>query len=116
MTLRRVPAVTEAGWMTTVAEFAMLNGFKVVHIRPARVKGGWRTPVQWDGAGLPDLLCFRPSDGRRVAIETKVAGRRLTPWQRDWMAWLAACGFECHVFDAHRTDWREVEKVLRRVP
>lgn len=101
---------SEASFTRQVIQYARLFGWKVVHVRPLRTKTGWKTPVSGDGVGLPDTLLFRPADGRRVAAELKVGSNKPTPAQRQWLADLAACGFETFLWTP--ADWGEIESTL----
>lgn len=58
-------------------------GWRVHHSRPARVKDGWRTPVQGH-PGLPDLVLARSS----VVLLAELKKQRAypTPDQRLWLA------------------------------
>ncbi|MDQ6773831.1 MAG: hypothetical protein M3024_12725 [Candidatus Dormibacteraeota bacterium] len=80
------------GWILDVAH---LCGWRVAHFRPARTKGGWRTAVQGDGAGFPDLILVRGT--RLIAAELKreLPSHRPTPEQRVWLDTFASvrdCG------------------------
>lgn len=50
--------------------------------------------------GFPDLVLYLPRHGRPgLAIEFKPTepARRVSKEQRQWLEWLAECGFEAHV-------------------
>ncbi len=76
-------------------DLARLYGWRVFHVRPARTGHGWRTPVEADGAGFPDLVLVRD---RVVFAELKSATGRVRPAQAEWLAALAGAGAECHVW------------------
>lgn len=122
----------EAELQSAIIGLAHLLGYRVAHFRPARVKcytcgggerqtrppcrrcGGtgwtWRTPVEADGAGFPDLFMVRP--GRAIMAEVKI-DTKPTPEQQQWLEAAAAGGIEAHVFTLRL--WRDgtVERVLR---
>jgi hypothetical protein len=109
-------AETEAGFMEVVISYAHLRGWRVAHFRPAMTAHGWRTPVQADGKGWPDLVLVRPP--RMVASELKrdvkteaARARQLTPDQARWLADLAGAGVE--TFCWRPADWPAVQETLR---
>ncbi len=104
--------MTEADLLRGVMDMAVLLGWRRAHFRPARTAHGWSTPVSGDGAGFPDLVLARARDGRVVAAELKAGTARPTPAQEAWLADLAACGLEVHVW--RPTDYPDrIVQVLR---
>ncbi len=93
--------MTERELQDAVIETARLLGWKVAHWRPARTAHGWRTPVQADGAGWPDLTLVRR--GRIVFAELKTGRGKLTDEQQQWLDALSGCGLETHVW--RPADW-----------
>jgi hypothetical protein len=85
-------AMTENDLLTGVLDLARVLGWRTIHVRPGRTSHGWRTPVQGDGAGWPDLLMVRGS--RIVAAELKAAKGRTTPDQDAWLVALSDAGAE----------------------
>lgn len=85
--------------------------WRVVHFRPAKTDKGWRTAVQGDGEGFPDLIALRGS--RQLAVELKSMTGRVTEEQRAWLDAFAKAGSETHVF--RPSDWLcgSIEVVLR---
>src|SRR5262249_59570231 len=70
---------TEAQFTRQVIALAKLHAWTVCHFRAARTRHSWRTPVQGDGKGWPDLVLLK---GQRVLwVELKTASGRLTPDQ-----------------------------------
>jgi hypothetical protein len=83
---------TEAECQTTIIETARLAGWKVAAFRPAQTRHGWRTAVQGDGAGWPDLALFHPATRRTMFVELKRHPYKLQPEQAAWGETLIACG------------------------
>lgn len=105
--------MTEAQFQDWVAEYAQLNGWLVYHGRPAQqVDGGWRTPVQYDGKGFPDLVLVR----RRVIFaELKTERGTVSPDQRKWGTALQVSeGIDYFVW--RPSDRPTIEQILRRPP
>lgn len=110
-------AESEAGFMATVIEAAHLFGWKVAHFRPARTAHGWRTPVEADGAGWPDLFMVRGDQGlarecKRDASTEAARARQVTPDQLDWIERLG----QLHVVTSgiwRPVDWPTIEAELR---
>lgn len=102
--------VTEAGFTRTLLKFAKLHGWASAHFRPAMTANGWRTAVQGDGAGFPDLVLVRGD--RLIFAELKVGSRRPTDEQRAWLDALNETAAEVYCW--HPNDWPHIEKVLAR--
>jgi hypothetical protein len=62
-------------------------------------------------AGWPDLVLVRAP--QLLVAELKTDRGRLTPAQRDWLAVLAACGVETHVWRPR--DFDEIHARLTQV-
>jgi hypothetical protein len=101
--------VSELDFQRQVIELARLFRWRVAHFRAAKTSKGWRTPVQADGAGFPDLCLVRD---RIVFAELKAERGRLSP---DQAAWLDAIGrvpgAEVHVW--RPSDLDAIAEVLR---
>jgi len=78
----QVTAVTETAFQAQVIELAHICQWRVAHFRPAQTRHGWRTPVQADGKGFPDLVLVRD---RVIFAELK--RDRANPNADQW-AWL----------------------------
>lgn len=100
--------MTERELQSAVIECARLLGWRVAHFRPAETSKGWRTPVEADGAGFPDLVMARR--GRLLFVELKSEKGKLRPEQ---VAWLDALNPLAFVW--RPADWLSgtVEHVLR---
>jgi hypothetical protein len=107
-----VQPLTEREFTRMVLELAKLRGWRSAHFRPARTVKGWRTAVQGDGAGWPDLFCLRRAE--LLAAELKVGNGRLSPQQNGWLAALRAAGVPCFVW--YPRDWAVIEAVLENGP
>lgn len=106
--------MTEAQLQQAVIECARTLGWRVAHFRPALTEKGWRTPVEGDGVGFPDLLMVHPSNGMAVyAIELKAEGKHPTVEQQLWLDHLESAG--CFTDVWRPADWTSgrVEKLLR---
>jgi hypothetical protein len=112
MTQLRVVTMTEEQLLDAVIGLAHLTGWRAAHFRPAETGKGWRTPVQGDAKGWPDLTLVRE---RIVYAELKVYGRPLRSEQAAWLDALARAGAaEVYVWD--ETDWQDgtIERLLAR--
>jgi hypothetical protein len=81
-----VTAVSEKAWQEQVIEMATLTRWQHFHVYESR-----RSVAGW-----PDLTLVRPPE--LLVAELKTDRGRVTPAQRDWLALLAACGIETHVW------------------
>lgn len=104
-------AVTEEELQANVEALARLLGWRTLHIRPARTKHGWVTPVSGDGEGFPDLLALR--DERQVVAELKTETGRLSRKQRAWLEAFRNVGAEVYVWRPRHWRSGEIEAVLR---
>ena len=107
---------SEAEFAAQVIALARLRGWLVAHFRPARTAAGWRTAVQGDGAGFPDLVLTRrpPRPGRLVVAELKAGRNAATGGQAEWLAAFRAAGAEAHVW--RPGDWDRIDALLTSDP
>ncbi len=56
---------TEAAFLDQLLQLATLCGWRSYHARPGRTARGWRTPVQGNDTGFPDVLLLR---GKRILV------------------------------------------------
>ncbi len=104
-----LPPQSEANFQRQVIQLAKLYRWRVAHFRPARTEHGWRTPVEADGNGFPDLVLIRGL--RLVIIELKSDRGKLSREQQDWLdAFDAVPGVE--VVEARPADWHYLEQLL----
>ena len=104
MTPDPLPAMTEAELQRCVIRAARLLGYRVAHFRPARTtRGDWRTPVEADGMGFPDLVLA--GHGRVLFRELKGNRGTMRPEQARWLDVLRAAGADAGVW--RPADWRD---------
>lgn len=106
--------MTEDQLLDVVIEAAQIFGWLAAHFRPALTARGWRTPVQGDGAGFPDLLLVHPVMRRVLYVELKSERGQLRPDQVRWIASLKDAGERVLVW--RPADWTSgaIETELRR--
>jgi hypothetical protein len=104
--------VTERQLQQAVIEMARMLGWMVAHFRPAQTAKGWRTAVEGDGAGFPDLTLVRGP--RLLFVELKRAGGSTAPAQQKWLHALQQTAAEVHVWKP--ADWTDgtIEQQLRQ--
>ena len=110
-----LPPMREDELLSQVLHWMGLCGWRRVHFRPARTKGGWRAPVQGDGVGWPDVVAVHEAQRRLLAAELKRAGEKPTAEQYAWLRAFAAIGAEIYVWDTG-DDWDEIARILREGP
>ena len=97
--------MTEDALKAEVLKQCKALGLRTAHFRPAKTKDGWRTPVEGDGKGWPDLIIV----GRRLIVrELKQDARYPDPNQRMWITALAEAGVDVDV-------WRPRDLVSGRI-
>lgn len=103
--------MTEQQLQRAVIELARLLGWRVAHFRAAQTVNGWRTPVEGDGKGFPDLVLARA--GRVIFAELKGAKGKLSPEQEAWLEELTGGVYGWCVW--RPADWADgtIELVLR---
>jgi len=106
----RVAKLTEAAFQRQVIQLAKLRCWRCAHFRPALTKDGrWRTAVQADGAGFPDLILLRGA--RCIAAELKVGKNKPTPEQHEWLAAFHLAAVENYIWRPE--NWDQIMEVLR---
>lgn len=99
---------TEAQFQEAVIQYAQLKGWKVAHFRAAKTERGWRTAVQADGAGFPDLVMVR---GERIVFAELKSERGVPSAQQvDWLVALGYCPVESYIWKPRH--WPLIEKTL----
>lgn len=107
-------AKTEDEWLADVIGLAKTFAWRTAHFRALRTEHGWRTPVQGDGKGFPDLILTRPP--RMIVAELKRELRKLDdPHQQVWLAhFRGIAGVEVYVW--RPSDVEYVTQVLSGRP
>ncbi len=86
--MKRLPP--EETFLRQVIQLARLLGWRSFHCRPARTARGWRTPVQGDGKGFPDLILLKGT--QIIVAELKAGKNKITREQQAWIAAWKAVG------------------------
>jgi hypothetical protein len=105
-----MPRITEAEFIDQVLQLAKLHGWRRAHFRPARTRKGYRTPVQGDGKGFPDLVLIHEERGLFIAAECKVGNNRASPEQKAWLRAFRSVGAQTFVW--WPKDWAVIVKLL----
>lgn len=103
--------MTEAELQAAVIDLAHLLKWRIAHFRPAmNARGEWRTAVQGDGGGWPDLVLVRD---RVLYRELKSARGTLSVEQQDWLHALKLAGADVDVW--RPSDWTDgtIERALQ---
>lgn len=116
-TLEELKALERDSWseddfIRLVISHAKGYGFKVAHFRPAKTARGWRTAVQGDGKGFPDLVGIRRSDGKSFAWELKVKNNPASEEQIEWLAFFFCVGFDARI--CRPRDWDSMMNFLEK--
>jgi len=102
---------TEEAFQSRVLAVAKLYKWRRAHFRPGRTKNGWRTPVQGDGKGFPDLVLIKPP--RLIIAELKSDKGKVSPDQELWLR--AFAGIPCvETFVWRPRDWNAIVNILGR--
>jgi hypothetical protein len=102
--------MSENDLLKCVLSLAKLYGWRSFHARPAMTAKGYRTPVQGDGKGFPDLVLCKP--GRPVLfVELKSDNGEVSLAQHEWLDELdKSSGADSHVW---RPAYWHSGKILR---
>lgn len=96
----------------SVLDLCKLLHLRTAHFRPAMTSKGYRTPVEGDGKGWPDLIIC----GKRLIIrELKQQAKYPSPDQRLWIAALTVAGVDVAVWKP--SDWASgrIERELKEI-
>ena len=109
--------MTERDLQDAVIDCARSLGYRVAHFRPALTAKGWRTPVQGDGKGFPDLVLAHARQRRLLFMELKAGRGKLSVDQVEWLDTLTDTE-SCEVYSFWDRDWLDgtIESVLRASP
>ncbi|MCJ7828135.1 MAG: VRR-NUC domain-containing protein [Dehalococcoidia bacterium] len=100
----------EEDFLKQVIELAHLCGWLIFHARPAMTSKGWRTPVQADGAGFPDLVLVRE---RVIFAELKSEKGKLSDTQKVWRDAILAADGEYYTWKP--SEWDDVVDKVSKV-
>ena len=114
MTRARLPKISEAEFQRQVLQLARYCGWRRAHFRVARTAKGWRTAVEGDGAGFPDLILIHAQRGRLIVAELKRDGEAPTAEQQAWLMAWAEVGAETFVW--RPADWPAIQQILMGAP
>lgn len=92
--------LSEENLLGVVLDMAATLHLRTAHFRPAQTAQGWRTPVQGDGKGFPDLVLV--GRGGVLYRELKSAAGALSAEQDAWLFDLSMAGQNTGV-------WRPVD-------
>ena len=98
-----------SGWLRDLAAKTD-DRWRMAHFRPAQTRKGWRTPVEFDGAGFPDLVLVHPQ--RRLVLFRELKSGRgvVDDKQERWILDLRAAGADADVWRPNH--WREIVDLL----
>lgn len=108
--------MTEKQLLGTIIDLARMHGWRVAHFRSVNALRGdgssaWRTPIDADGKGFPDLLLVRE---RVLAAEAKGGAHRPTPEQDAWLSAFRLAGVTACVWIPRDLENGAIVAELRR--
>jgi hypothetical protein len=108
--------MSEDDLLEDVIQLARALRWRVAHFRPARTEQGYRTAVQGDGKGFPDLVMTRTQPPRILVAELKSMTGRTSPEQLAWLASFVVTVGDENVFVWNPEQWVDgtIEAELRR--
>jgi hypothetical protein len=106
-----VKTISEAEFTRQILQLAALLGWRTLHVRPGRTLSGWKTCVQGDGAGFPDVLMIHRVSGKLLVAELKANHGQLSAEQSEWLEQFRAAGVAAYCW--RPKDWPLLERVLR---
>jgi hypothetical protein len=109
---RTVPVMSEDDLLSAVLDLCKLYRLRVAHFRPARTGQGWRTPVEADGAGFPDLVIV---GSIMIVRELKGASGQVTPEQRTWLDRFDLAGVDSGVWRPAQWHDGTIDAQLKRL-
>ena len=117
-TLRQIlcSKISEDDWQQTIIDCLRQFGWTVAHFRAAKTEKGWRTPVQADGKGFPDIIAlksrFNGHETQQLVVECKSENGKVTKDQQKWLDLFAHV--PCAIVKIWRpSDWDEVLATAR---
>jgi hypothetical protein len=104
----------EEAFLQQVLGLAEIFGWRRAHFRPAQTVKGYRTAVQGDAKGFPDLFLVRRKTKSKLIAELKIPPNVCTPEQKEWLADCEAVGIPAYTWTPE--DWEEIKSVLEHGP
>lgn len=102
--------ISESVFTAQVIKLAQVFKWRVAHFRPAMDKHGrWKTAVQGDGAGFPDLIMVRQE--RVLVAELKSAKGKPSREQLLWISGFLVAGVEAFIWKP--SDINDIEEILK---
>jgi DNA-binding CsgD family transcriptional regulator len=96
-----------------VLDLCQLLHLRVAHFRPAlRADGTWRTPVEGNAEGFPDIVVVGTTV---IWRELKTLGRKPTRKQLEWITDLRAAGQDADVWTGEDLLSGRVERELKAI-
>jgi len=103
------PALSESAFQAQVIHYAKLRSWRIAHFRPALDRRGrWKTAVQADGAGFPDLCIVRGN--RIIWAELKSPTGVVSAEQQQWLDALRMASQDVYLW--RPDDWDEIVRIL----
>ncbi len=102
--------MTENDLLLQIIDLAHIYGWQVVHFRPALTSKGWRTPVQADGKGFPDLIMLNGKE--MIVAEVKSDKGKVSLEQDTWLDAFREVGAETFVW--RPKDWEAIQERLTK--
>jgi hypothetical protein len=104
--------VVERDLQNAVIDLARIFGWRCAHFRPAKTAKGWRTAVQADGKGFPDLLLIR---GTELKVrELKVGKNKTSVEQEGWIEAFRLAGVDAGIWTEVDIPDRVIEELKRK--
>lgn len=101
---RLIRQTTEADFLRQVIDVAHVFGYRVAHFRPAWSARGYRTPVQGDGVGFPDLVLVGRGTVVVAELKREAAPDPAGP-QAEWLDAFRAAGIRAYVWRPSQLEW-----------
>jgi len=111
VTPNQILRITEEEFQGQILDLAKIFRWRRAHFRAARTKHGWRTPVQADGKGFPDLVLVKPP--RLIIAEVKRQDTKPDDHQLEWLNDFAGVP-NVEVYTWKPADWDDIVAILAK--
>jgi len=111
VTPNQILRITEKEFQGQILDLAKIFRWRRAHFRAARTKHGWRTPVQADGKGFPDLVLVKPP--RLIIAEVKRQDTKPDDHQLEWLNDFAGVP-NVEVYTWKPADWDDIVAILAK--